>query len=179
MGLFSKMTCLVVFLTLTLAERCSAVKYRALRVDANVQVTLPCWELSNPEELIVWITPSENIIGPDYYDNMNKYSVDSEGSLIVNVSWFFSFYFMSCRFLVDVISKINLLRNQSINVNWSYSLFFFPICSCQIGHCKEWHWNLQMPFATRFWVLCENGNWTWSHRCFISSRTRRLASMNI
>lgn len=72
---------MVVFFALT----ANATKYRAYRVMANVEVSLTCWELEDPNDLVVWITPSETIIGPNYQGEDNKYKIDMDGSLIVNV----------------------------------------------------------------------------------------------
>lgn len=74
---------------LVLCSGCQAVKYRAFRVGANTQVTLPCWELFDANELLIWITPSQKIIGPDSWFDSGKYAVEPEtGSLIVSVSSF-------------------------------------------------------------------------------------------
>lgn len=83
----SRLTVLAAVLTLVLSSCCHAentVFYRPLRVYANEEVALPCWELIDASHLIIWITPAEVVIGPDYHDVSGKYTIDLEGSLVVN-----------------------------------------------------------------------------------------------
>lgn len=77
---------LLVFAVWSSSLECQAVKYRAFRVGANKQVTLPCWELLDGNDLLIWIAPSGDIVGPDSHFESRKYAVDFDGSLIVNVS---------------------------------------------------------------------------------------------
>ncbi|XP_057374117.1 uncharacterized protein LOC130695021 [Daphnia carinata] len=80
----SKLTVLAVVLALSSCCHAeSTVSYRPVRVYADVEVALPCWELVNAGHLILWITPAEVVIGPDH-DASEKYAIDFEGSLIVN-----------------------------------------------------------------------------------------------
>lgn len=81
------------FVLVLLVVATNATKYRAFRIMANEEVTLPCWELENPNDLIVWITPQEKIIGINYQDDSNKYKINMEGALIVNVSGNFKIYY--------------------------------------------------------------------------------------
>lgn len=86
----SRLTVLAAVLTLVLSSCCHAentVFYRPLRVYANEEVALPCWELIDASHLIIWITPAEVVIGPDYHDVSGKYTIDLEGSLVVNVTF--------------------------------------------------------------------------------------------
>lgn len=73
-----------------------ATNYRAFRVDANVQVNLTCWELSDASHLVIWMTPQEDIIGADYQGESNKYDISFDGSLVVNVSNPDSVEFRTC-----------------------------------------------------------------------------------
>ena len=62
------------------------VYHRAIRVKRNETALLPCWELVDPNHLIFWSVSEHLFIRPgdDSFDG--KYSVDSNGSLIVQVS---------------------------------------------------------------------------------------------
>ena len=82
----SRLTMMATLLMLGLNRWSHATHYRAFRVDANVQVHLTCWELTDANHLVLWMTPAEDIIGPDYQSESNKYTIDFDGSLIVNVS---------------------------------------------------------------------------------------------
>lgn len=92
MDCISRLTVLAAVLVLTLNTFCHAnnddmeIVYRPFRVYANIETVLPCWELVNISQLILWITPTEVVVGPGYHDASSKYSIDFEGSLVVNVS---------------------------------------------------------------------------------------------
>lgn len=69
---------------------CQATSYRPFRVDANVEIALPCWELLDASHLVIWITPKEDVVGPNNTDYGGKYFIDDNSSLVVNVrtNWF-------------------------------------------------------------------------------------------
>lgn len=84
MNCLLRLPVMVTLLLMCLNRWSHATNYRAFRVDANVQVNLTCWELTDASHLVIWMTPKEDIIGPDYQDKSNKYSINFDGSLVVN-----------------------------------------------------------------------------------------------
>ena len=81
---------MMVFLSMSLTTWCHAANenvtsYRPFRIDANEEIALPCWELLDASHLVIWITPTETVIGPYDQGNWGKYVINDVGSLVVNV----------------------------------------------------------------------------------------------
>ncbi len=80
-----KLVVMTALLAISSNSWCHATSYRPFRVDANVEIALPCWELFDASHLVIWITPGEEVVGPNDPKNWGKYSIGDSGSLIVNV----------------------------------------------------------------------------------------------
>ena len=76
---------LVSLLLVSLVVGPSVATYRPVRVNRNETATLPCWDLSDPEQLHFWLTPSETVIGPTVVNSDAKYELSDDGSLVVKV----------------------------------------------------------------------------------------------
>jgi len=77
---------MVVLLLVSWATSSAGATYRPVRVNRNETATLPCWELTDPEQLHFWLTPNETIIGPTVVNSGAKYELFDDGSLIVKTS---------------------------------------------------------------------------------------------
>ncbi|EFX74332.1 hypothetical protein DAPPUDRAFT_307321 [Daphnia pulex] len=80
----SRLVVMTALLAISLNSWCQATSYRPFRVDANVEIALPCWELLDASHLVIWITPGEDVVGPNDTDYGGKYSIGDSGSLVVN-----------------------------------------------------------------------------------------------
>ena len=78
---------LISLLLVSWAVGSSGATYRPVRVNGNETATLPCWELTDSEQLHFWLTPDETILGPTVVNSNPKYELSDEGSLIVKVSF--------------------------------------------------------------------------------------------
>jgi len=64
----------------------SSAAYRPVRVKGNETAELPCWELVASDQLHLWLTPDDFIIGPNIPNQSAKYQLSAQGSLIVKSS---------------------------------------------------------------------------------------------
>lgn len=66
----------------------SCVTYPVTRIirdgTSPQSVTLPCWEVSSDQQVIVWVTNENHVVGPDGpASSSSRYLINSDGSLTI------------------------------------------------------------------------------------------------